>query len=71
MLLAALHKAATKADVRQLLEEYGYEPVNEAWGQLDDLTRASLSLVKGFNGQVLHDVRPEPDTLREQQADSC
>ena len=63
MLVSALQTAENKGDVRRLLTEYGYEPVNAAWGQLDDLTRASLSLVKGFNGQVLHDIRPEPDTL--------
>ena len=37
MLLAKLQQAETKADVRELLEEHGYEPVNAAWGQLDDL----------------------------------
>ena len=61
MLLSALSQAETKADVRMLLNEYGYEPVNDAWGKLDDLTRASLSLVKGFDGQVLHDIGSEPD----------
>lgn len=63
MLLAKLQQAETKADVRKLLEEHGYEPVNAAWGQLDDLSKASLSIVKAFEGQVLHDVRPEPDSL--------
>lgn len=63
MLLAKLQQAETKADVRELLEEHGYEPVNAAWGQLDDLCKASLSIVKAFEGQVLHDVRPEPDSL--------
>ena len=63
MLLAKLQQAETKADVRELLEEHGYEPVNTAWGQLDDLSKASLSIVKAFEGQVLHDVRPEPDSL--------
>jgi len=63
MLLSALSTAETKSDVRRLLNEYGYEPVNEAWGQLDDLTKASLSLVKGFDGQVLHDIGSEPDSV--------
>ena len=63
MLLAKLQQAESKADVRELLEEHGYEPVNAAWGQLDDLSKASLSIVKAFEGQVLHDVRPEPDSL--------
>ena len=63
MLLSALSTAETKSDVRRLLNEHGYEPVNEAWGQLDDLTKASLSLVKGFDGQVLHDIGSEPDSV--------
>ena len=63
MLVSALQSAETKGDVRALLDEYGYEPVNAAWGQLDDLTKSSLSLVKAFDGQVLHDVRPEPDSI--------
>ena len=63
MLLSALSQAETKADVRMLLNEYGYEPVNDAWGKLDDLTRASLPLVKGFDGQVLHDIGSEPDSI--------
>ena len=63
MLLAKLQQAETKADVRELLEEHGYEPVNAALGQLDDLSKASLSIVKAFEGQVLHDIRPEPDSL--------
>lgn len=69
MIITALKSAETKGDVRQLLAKHGYEPVNNAWLQLDDLTKASLSLVKEFDGQVLHDVRPEPDAVREQQAD--
>ena len=63
MLISALKKAENKADVRILLNEYGYEPVNDAWGKLDDLTRASLSLVKGFDGQVLHDIGSESDFI--------
>lgn len=63
MLVSALQSAETKGDVRALLDEHGYEPVNTAWGQLDDLTKSSLSLVKAFDGQVLHDVRPEPDSI--------
>lgn len=63
MLISALKKAENKADVRILLNEYGYEPVNDAWGKLDDLTRASLSLVKGFDGQVLHDIGSESDSI--------
>ena len=63
MLISALQTAKTKGEVRSLLEQHGYEPVNAAWGQLDDLTKSSLSLVKAFDGQVLHDVRPEPDSL--------
>ncbi len=70
MLISALQTAQNKGDVRSLLTEYGYEPVNAAWGQLDDLTKSSLSLVKAFDGQVLHDVRPEPDSVREQQEHS-
>ncbi len=69
MLVTALQSAETKGDVRDLLAEHGYEPVNDAWLKLDDLTKASLSLVKEFDGQVLHDVRPESDAVREQQAD--
>ena len=63
MLISALQSAQTKGDVRGLLAEYGYEPVNTAWGQLDDLTKSSLSLVKAFDGQVLHDIRPESDSV--------
>ena len=63
MLVSALQSAETKGDVRALLDEHGYEPVNAAWVQLDDLTKSSLSLVKAFDGQVLHDVRPEPDSI--------
>ena len=66
MIVHKLQTAATKSDVRTLLDDHGYEPVNAAWGQLDDLTKASLSLVKAFDGQVLHDIRPEPDPVREQ-----
>ena len=63
MLLAALQSAQTKADVREMLASNGYESVNEAWGQLDELTKASLSLVKGFDGQIIHDFRPESDAI--------
>ena len=62
MLLSAPSTAETKSDVRKLLNEYGYEPVNEAWGQLTT-HQASLSLVKGFDGQVLHDIGSEPDSV--------
>ena len=63
MLVSALQSAETKGDVRALLDEHGYEPVNAAWGQLDDLTKSSLSLVKAFDGQVLHDIRSESDAV--------
>jgi len=63
MLISALQTAENKGDVRRLLSEYGYEPVNAAWGQLDDLTKSSLSLVKAFDGQVLHDIGSEPDAV--------
>ncbi len=63
MLISALQSAQTKGDVRALLDEHGYEPVNAAWGELDDLTKSSLSLVKAFDGQVLHDIRPESDSV--------
>ena len=71
MLVSALQTAESKGDVRRLLAEYGYEPVNAAWGQLDDLTKSSLSLVKAFDGQVLHDIGSEPNAVREQQAHPC
>ena len=63
MLISALQSAQTKGDVRALLDEQGYEPVYAAWGELDDLTKSSLSLVKAFDGQVLHDIRPESDSV--------
>ena len=63
MLISALQSAQTNGDVRALLDEHGYEPVNAAWGKLDDLTQSSLSLFKAFDGQGLHDMRPESESV--------
>ncbi len=70
LLLAALKRAATKADVRALLDTYGHEPVSDAWKHLDSIDKAALSLVRVFNGTLLHDTGSEPDPVRDQQANT-
>lgn len=63
MLLSALQHASSKKDVRDLIDKHGYEPVAKAWGQLDQLSRSSLSLVKAFDGVIIHGCELEPDSV--------
>lgn len=63
MLLPALQSASCKKDVRELIDKHGYESVAIAWGQLDQLTRSSLSLVKAFDGVIIHGCELEHDSV--------
>ena len=49
-----LAAASTRSDVQLLLERYGYDTVARSWPQLPAAQRAALSLVKTFDGTIIH-----------------
>lgn len=61
LLLAALQRASERTDVRALIQGHNLDEVNKAWRALDPLDRASLHLVKAFDGAVIHGYTPTSD----------
>lgn len=62
MVQAALRRARTKADVRSLLATHDANDVNIAWKTLEPLERAALSLMRGFDGEIIHDFNLAAET---------
>lgn len=52
---SGLAAATTRRDVQLLLERYGYDTVAASWTQIPPVQRAALSLVKTFDGCIIHD----------------
>jgi len=48
-----LAEATTRQAVRELVAKQGFDRVNLAWKQLDELTKASLILTKEFDGRII------------------
>ena len=57
--------ASTKRQVKQLIENNGYQAMNEAWAELSDLQRSSLELMRRFDGTIIHESGSEPDSVRD------
>jgi len=66
---AALARAKTKAEVRALLASHDVNAVNAAWKALKPLDRAALSLMRGFDGEIIHDFDPTAD--QDTRPDRC
>ncbi len=48
-----LSEATNRKTVRELVAKQGFDRVNLAWKQLDELTKASLILTKEFDGRII------------------
>ena len=46
--------------VKQLIENNGYQAMNEAWAELSDLQRSSRELMRRFDGTIIHEPESEP-----------
>jgi len=52
-ILAALHAATRREDVRSIVANYPADRVQQAWNKLDRLTKSSLLLTREFNGTII------------------
>lgn len=56
-----LAAASTRQDVQRLLDRHGYDTVARSWSALPVVQRAALSLVKTFDGTIIHgDINDTP-----------
>lgn len=55
LIKAALQRATTKADVRDLFQRHDVSDINAAWKELTPLERAALNLCRVFDGTIIHD----------------
>jgi hypothetical protein len=62
-LIDLLSQSSSKADVRKLINDHGYDEVNKAWFELDALQRSALELVRSFDGTIVHEPRSESDPI--------
>ena len=69
-LLQLLQEAAQKSDVRQLIERYGVNQVNQAWKQLDPVHRASLQFCRAFDGVLVQRLSDTPEGSSSDRAPS-
>jgi len=51
--LELLRRATTKEDVREIIDTYGRDVCNEAWGHLTPIERASLMIAREFHGTII------------------
>jgi hypothetical protein len=52
-ILQGLESATLKADVRRLIETYGYDEVKKCWPNINPAQRAALHLINYFEGAVI------------------
>jgi hypothetical protein len=57
--LELLEEASCKSDVADIRRRFDSDLINEAWKGLEPVQRSALLLARAFDGEIIHDLKPE------------